>query len=113
MGGGFLPLSDCDTGLQLDCRSSGHRVVDVRRLQAAALLGQGTVLERKHAEIHGARARRMAGSALPKPDEHNQVAGEGGRETLHEKQTRQRGICLGGRSKILHSKVQGTWLAGS
>ena len=88
-------------------------MANVRPLHAAALLGQGTALGRKHAEIHSARPRRMAGSAVPELYEHDRVAGKGSRQTVHEKQTRQRGIRLGGRSEILHSEVQGTWLAGS
>lgn len=88
-------------------------MVNLNLLHAAALLRKGTVLERKHAEVHRARPRRMAGGAMPKLHQHHQVAGEGSCETVHEKQTRQRGICLGGRSKILRAKVQRTWAAGS
>lgn len=83
-GSGFLPLSDCNTGLH--CFSGCH-VVNVRLLHAVAILGQGTTLERKHAEIHGARPRRMAGSAVPKLHKHSWVARKGSCETVHEEQT--------------------------
>lgn len=65
-GGGFLPPSDCNTGLQLDAG-----LQDIALLHTAVFHSQGAILVRKHAEIHGACPRRVAGSAMPKQHQHN------------------------------------------